>query len=225
MVKATVGLPLSYAKLEGDSDTDTITLYWWNPATASWEPVIRFKGSTKEIQEIGSIVKSIVVKTTSPYIQLQGTESGARTFQIKEDAGFLKVVNVSTGSAVNLEPILILASASPPLGTSGTLGSAVSITPSTGYSRIVPLGVKITVGGTLDTGESITVRVTFVFSDNSTLYVSKTYTATGDDYLGDADFFTLWKNGVGVARIDVQAASSAASTAATVTVTVRGVQY
>jgi len=120
---------------------------------------------------------------------------------------------------------LLLKSVSPDLGTGGELGAASSITPDTGYSRIVLLGAKIAVGGSLATGESVTVRITVNYSDGSSAYIEKTYSATGDDYLTEADLQSLYKNGVGVSSIDVQAASSATTTSATVTVTVRGTQF
>ncbi len=120
---------------------------------------------------------------------------------------------------------MLLKSVSPSIGTGGTLGSAVSVSPDTGYSRIVPLGIRITIGGTLATGETITVRVTFVRDDGTSAYVDKSFTATGNYYLSEDDFISLWKNLVGLSRIDVQAATSATSTSATVTVTVRGVQH
>lgn len=120
---------------------------------------------------------------------------------------------------------LLLKSVSPKLGTGGALGPAASVAPDPGYVRIVPSGVRIDIGGTFASGESVTVRVTFVFDDGTSQYVDKTFTATGTTYLTDADFFTLWKNGVGVVRIDVQAGSSASTTAVTATVAVRGIQY
>lgn len=302
MPKGGIGLPLTYVKIEGDSDSDTLTVYYWDSATSTWKPVLRIKGSTGEVLALGDILQNVTVKTASPAIVLQGTESGARTFQVKEDQGAAKITNAtdgvdelvvdpasgvvslardlrvskptpgvrlqgtetggkelvirenagvteiydpSTGTTVMTleshasrhdrggpDPLdyskvmtLLLKSASPTLGTGGTLGAAASITPDTGYSRIVPMGVKITVGGTLATGESVTVRVTFNFDDGTSAFVEKTYTATGDDYLTEADLQSLWKNGVGVTSIDVQAASSATATTATVTVQVRGVQH
>jgi hypothetical protein len=120
---------------------------------------------------------------------------------------------------------LFLKSASPTLGTGGALGSEISLTPDPGYVRIVPLGVRINVGGTFASGESVTVRITLYFDDGTSAYVDKTYTATGVYYLTDADFFSVWKSGVGATRIGVRAGSSAAATSVTVTVTVRGVQY
>jgi hypothetical protein len=120
---------------------------------------------------------------------------------------------------------LLLKSVSPTLGTGGALGSAVSISPDSGYTRIVPYGVRITIGGTIATGETITVRVTFARDDATSAYIDKSYTATGSYYLSEDDLIALWKNGVGVTSISVQAGSSASTTSATVTLAVRGVQH
>ncbi len=135
----------------------------------------------------------------------------------------------SRGGADPLDYSLImktlLKSVTPSLGTGGALGSAVSISPDSGYSRIDVKGIKITVGGTLATEETITVRITFNWDDGSTTYIDKSFTATGDYFLAEADFQALWKNLVGLTGIIVQASSSATSTSATVTVVVRGMQY
>ncbi|MGC8584374.1 MAG: hypothetical protein ACP5MH_11715 [Thermoproteus sp.] len=101
----------------------------------------------------------------------------------------------------------------------------MTISPDPGYYAIVPLGVSITVGGTLAAGETITVSITFNLDNNTTTSVTKQYTATGTYYLTDADFFSLWADGVHIRSILVQAASSAATTSATVTVSVRGIQH
>lgn len=228
MVKATYGLPLSFAKLEGDSDADIITLYWWDSVNATWTPVLRIKGSTGEVEVIGDILQSITLRTGSPAVNLEGTETGAIKAQVKEDAGVVKITDATNGvdmAIFNSTGVmqLLLKSVSPTLGTGGTLGAASTISPD--LRRIIPQGVKITIGGTLATGESVTVRVTFNFDDGTSLYVDKTYSATGDDYLAEADLQSLWKNGVGISSIDVQAASSATTTSATATVQVRGIQY
>ena len=153
----------------------------------------------------------------------------SKEFQILESSsGVVAIRNATDGSDYgyfNSTGVmeLLLKSVSPTLGTGGTLGSASTITPD--LRKIIPQGVKITVGGTVGTGETITVRVTFNFDDGTSLYVDKSYTATGDDYLTEADLQSLWKNGVGISSIDIQADSSATSTSATVTVQVRGIQY
>jgi hypothetical protein len=180
-----------------------------------------------------------------PEIIIREEGTGARTRSLKNVGGMLRVYNPAAGAEVmNIEahaarhsrggadPInfgtalaLFLKSASPTLGTSGTLGAASVISPDSGYYAVVPLGISITVGGTLAAGETITVKITFNLDNNTTTSITKQYTATGTDYLTDADFFSLWANGVHITSISVQAASSAATTSATVTVTVRGIQH
>jgi len=120
---------------------------------------------------------------------------------------------------------LFYKSASPSLGTGGSLGSTVTLSPDTNYVRIIPFGITIVVGGTVASGETITVQVKFNFDDGTNLYVNKSYTATGTYYLSEDDFRSLWKNGVGISSISAAAGSSASSTSATVTVYVRGIEY
>jgi len=120
---------------------------------------------------------------------------------------------------------LFYKSASLSLGTGGNFGPAVYLTPDANYVRIVPLGITIVVGGTVASGETITVKVQFNFDDGTNLYVSKSYTATGTYYLSEDDLRSLWKNGVGITSISVAAGSSASSTSATVTVYIRGIQH
>ena len=122
--------------------------------------------------------------------------------------------------------VLLLKNVSPSVGGGGSLGPASSIRPDSGYSRIVPLGVRIQVSG-VDTaaGETVTVRITFVYEDGSTRYVDKSYTADADDVLTEQELQSLWVNLNRIVRIDVQAASSLSTPAASVTVTVRGIQH
>jgi len=120
---------------------------------------------------------------------------------------------------------LLIKSASPTLGTGGSLGSAVTVSPDANYVRVIPLGVTIVVGGTVASGETITVQVKLNFDDGTSNYVDKSYTATGTYYLSEDDLRSLWKNAVGISSISVAAGSSASSTSATVTVYVRGIQH
>jgi len=120
---------------------------------------------------------------------------------------------------------LLLKSASPTLGSGGSFGAEVAIEPDTGYSRIIPLGIEIDVGGTFATGETVTVRITAYFDDGTSAYIDKSFTATGTLVLSESDLRSLWKNGVGITKIGVQAGSSASTTSVTVTVYVRGIQH
>jgi len=114
--------------------------------------------------------------------------------------------------------------ASPTLGTGGVLGSAVDLPPASGFNGIVPLQVLIIVDGTFAAGESVTVRITAIYSDGTSAYVDKSFTATGTYALAPADIDALIKDEVYITKLQAQAGSSAASTTVTVTVRVVGSQ-
>lgn len=185
---------------------------------------IILKGSTKKLSDIysydPSTDKATISKTTS-----------APDFE-STNAGVTLSSHASRHNRGGADPIdytqvvkPILKSVSPTLGTGGTLGTESAIEPDTNFSRLLPIGIRINIGGTLGTGESITVRITFYFEDGTSNYIDKTYNATGDYSLDEVDFASLLKDGVGITKIGVQAASSATSTSATVTVYVRGFEY
>jgi hypothetical protein len=64
------------------------------------------------------------------------------------------------------------------------------------------------------------VKITLYFSDDSSSYIIKTYTATGTYELGIADKMSLLQNGKDIQYIMFNAMSNKASTNATVTATV-----
>ena len=137
------------------------------------------------------------------------------------------MVTVSPGESIRayhmnqkLESIMRRVSASPTVGTGGSFGDAVDLAPSSGYGRLHPFSVKIDVGGTVASGETITVRITALYSDDTSSYVDKSYTATGTYYLDIGDLHELYKDNVYITKLQAQAASSEASTSATVTVEV-----
>jgi len=143
------------------------------------------------------------------------------------EGGGDKMGTVSPGTSIlaahmnqKIDSIMRRVSASPTVGTGGTLGGAVDLAPPSGFGRLHPLSVKIEVGGTVASGETITVRVTAVYSDETSSYVDKSYTATGTYYLDIGDLHELYKDGVYITKMQAQAASSEASTSATVTVEV-----
>ena len=143
------------------------------------------------------------------------------------EGGGDKMGTVSPGTGIlaahmnqKIDSIMRRVSASPTVGTGGTLGDAVDLAPPSGFGRLHPLSVKIEVGGTVASGETITVRVTAVYSDETSSYVDKSYTATGTYYLDIGDLHELYKDGVYITKLQAQAASSEASTSATVTVEV-----
>jgi hypothetical protein len=106
------------------------------------------------------------------------------------------------------------------IGTGGAYGPAVSITSLSGvitYPRI-----KIAVGGTFGTGETVTVKVEAVYSDGSTAYVEKSYTAVKTEWLTDDDIEALITQGKDITQLQVSASSNLASTSVTVTVNAYG---
>jgi len=83
-------------------------------------------------------------------------------------------------------------------------------------------GIRITVGGTFATGETVTVKITFYWNDGSSTYIEKPFTATGTYDLTVSDLLSLLKNDVYLTSIGAQAKTDQASTSVTVDVTVAG---
>jgi hypothetical protein len=111
--------------------------------------------------------------------------------------------------------------ASPTPGVGGAYGSAVALTPPANKS-IVPLSASLTWGGTFGTGETVTIRLTVKFSDNTTASITKSATTTGSQALNPADLQGLMKDGVYITEVDVDSSSSAASTSVTTSATIYG---
>lgn len=107
-------------------------------------------------------------------------------------------------------------SASNPSATASTYGTAVNLTPATGYSSLVPSAIDVVFGGTFG-AETVTANVTVTYSDATTASVTKTATATGTNSFTNSDLMTLMKDGVYINKIAVESESSIASSAATVT--------
>ena len=112
---------------------------------------------------------------------------------------------------------------SPTLGTGGALGGAETITPD--LTRIVPIGIVVSIGGSLASGETISIRITANYDDGSTSYIDLSYSATGDYEVPETDLQSLIDNDKAITSLSIQAGSSESSTSATVTVTIRGIQY
>jgi parallel beta-helix repeat protein len=106
------------------------------------------------------------------------------------------------------------------IGTGNAYGSATAITSRSGvitYPR-----VKITWGGTFGTGETVTVKVEAVYTDDSTAYIEKSATAVGSLWLTDDDVLSLITQGKNIVKLNVYAKTSLASTTVTVTVDAYG---
>lgn len=117
---------------------------------------------------------------------------------------------------------LLAKSVTPTPGTSGSYGSAETISVPSNARGIIPLSISITWGGSFLTGETVTVRITATFSDNSTQSITKSATATGTQDLNPADLQGLFKDGVYITQLSIDASSDQASTSVTVTVDVYG---
>lgn len=153
-------------------------------------------------------------------------EVNAREILIGRNGDLLISGNVSITGWTSFVNTLVKSSVSPTLGTDGAFGPTVDVvTPDANHIGIVPMTVKITVGGTLATDESITVRIIAIYSDSTTAYVDKTYTTTGDNYLTTEDLHTLIPDGLYIVKLQAAAASSATTTSATVTVEASAIQH
>jgi hypothetical protein len=133
-------------------------------------------------------------------------KTGANT-KVKYNTGYYTENFKSTGVSVTV-------------GTGGAYGSASAITSPSGvitYPR-----VKITWGGTFGSGETVTVKVEAVYTDQSTAYVEKSATAVGSAWLTDDDVLTLVTQGKDIVKLNVYAKTNLSSTTVTVTVDAYG---
>jgi hypothetical protein len=106
------------------------------------------------------------------------------------------------------------------VGRGGVYGSASVITSPSGvitYPRI-----KITWSGTFGSGETVTVKVEAVYTDNSTAYIEKSATTTGSLWLTDDDIIALISQGKNITKLNIYAKTNLSSTSVTVTVDAYG---
>jgi hypothetical protein len=118
--------------------------------------------------------------------------------------------------------VQLVKTASPTPGTGGAYGTAVTIAAESNKS-ILLLFVKLSWGGTFGAGETVNIRITVTFSDDTTASLVKSGTAVGDYWLTDAEKASLMKDGVYVKQVAVDSSSSAASTSVTTSVSLYGV--
>ena len=109
-------------------------------------------------------------------------------------------------------------------GTGGAYGSESAVTPDTGFNSIVPFKVRAIVGGTFASGETVTIRYRFYWSDGTYTDATASATATGNYDLDMPAIALNLKNGVYCTKVTVAGASSASSTSVTVQCAVYGVQ-
>lgn len=118
----------------------------------------------------------------------------------------------------------IVKTANPTPGTGGSYGTPVDIDPAPNKS-IILLYIKLVWGGTFGTDETVTIRVTVRFSDNTTASITKSATAPGTIWVEDAsDLTALMKDGVYVNRVSIDSSSNLSSTTVTTSATIYGIE-
>jgi hypothetical protein len=161
----------------------------------------------------------IVIQDASSGGVIEGNifRTPAATDYLRIDVGAKVYVRNNLGLPANIGKV----SVSVPVGTNNLYGSGAIAYPFGNYFHLFnDFDAVITIGGSLASGETITVKITLYFSDGSSSYIIKTYTATGTYELGIADKVSLLQNGKDIQYIMFNAMSNQASTNATVTATV-----
>lgn len=159
-------------------------------------------------------------------INIAGTTVGANIIQGNDlifAGATANLNNTATGTIIQNNrgystEFLKATGASVAIGTGGVYGAATAFTPTSGMIR--GFDVNINIGGTFATGETVTVKIETAFSDGTTAFVEKSFTATGSLALGATDKIALVKGGVYITKINAYANSSAASTTVTCSVDV-----
>jgi hypothetical protein len=98
------------------------------------------------------------------------------------------------------------------IGVNNTYGSSVVDIPSSGQIRMPHIGIAI---HDIGTGETITIKITAWFDDDTSQYIERSYTANGDYFLEPIDLFDLLKNERRITRLEFAAKTNRASTSAT----------
>ncbi|MGB9694125.1 MAG: hypothetical protein ACPLYF_04710 [Fervidobacterium sp.] len=123
-------------------------------------------------------------------------------------------VNTQTATLEQMDGLPYqISSFSVPVGTGGTYGAEQVFNPTS--RAVYPQAVVITLGGTFGSGETVTTKVNFYFSDGTSNNITKSATATGTTTLTVSDWASALKDGVYITKIGVQATSSASSTSVT----------
>jgi len=111
------------------------------------------------------------------------------------------------------------------IGTSSEYGTESTISVRTGYDYMIPMAVKLTVGGTFATDETVTVRITVYFDDGSSAYLDKSYTATGSETVSVDELAPLYADGKNITSVGLKAASNQSSTSVTVDYEYYGIEF
>jgi len=131
------------------------------------------------------------------------------------------VDNAITRSKTSLLSVLWVKTASPTPGVNGAYGTAVTLAPSPNKSVIL-LSILMSWGGTFATGETVTIRITVTFSDNTTASITRSSSSTGTISLNPSDLQSLFKDGVYITQISVDSSSTTTTTSVTTSVTIYG---
>lgn len=96
-----------------------------------------------------------------------------------------------------------------PLGTGGTYGApVVDLSPSGHF--LLPR-IIIPIEGTFGSGETVTVKITAYYTDETTSFIEKQYTAPGTYYLDDTDYFNLFSHGKKIWKLEFRAKTNLSS--------------
>lgn len=153
---------------------------------------------------------------------LVGNTAGGRGYSmyVKEAGTSTNTGYVPIGSRVLRKGVVTAT----PSATANTLGTAQVVSPSTDYFCFDIEQLRLVSGGTF-AAETLTVNVTFTFSDLSTQTFSTTFTATGVTYdlTGGNLNVNAYKDGLFLTSVSVACQSTIANSTANVTATISGV--
>ena len=112
-------------------------------------------------------------------------------------------------------------SASVTPGTDGAYGTAVSLTPSSGYECfLIPSHILIHFGGTFATGETVTARITFNWGTASATSITYSTSSSVSHEPTDGTIADAMVDSDKLLSIDVDASSNLSSTSVTVDVSI-----
>ncbi len=135
--------------------------------------------------------------------------------------------NLSVSGQSKTKDVNIANSASPTVAASGGTPTEVTVVqPDSNHNQIIPIAGKITIGGTLATGEDITVTIIAHYNDGTTGTTSKTISSATTVNLDLGDIYNLIAGGSGkyITAIGAEAQSNKTTTSATCTVEIAAIQ-
>jgi len=96
-------------------------------------------------------------------------------------------------------------------GTAGVYGTALTISPLSGYYGLLPFAVKLSCTA-ITAGTTLTVRITANRDDGTSASVTHDFTATGDYWLTEDEIATLIKDSCAITSFDVDVKSTGTGT-------------